>query len=78
MLRKTSKICIWGGIVQKHHLNVKIIDTILDSEYEKPIKDFLIGALIVEFKKMDHARPRVKDDYKSLINKGAAEMRGHK
>lgn len=62
----------------RYHLNVKIIDTINESNYEKSIKDFLISALLVEFKKIDQTKPRVKDDYKSLINKGASSMRDEK
>lgn len=59
----------------RNHLNVKIIDSIQESEYEKPIKEFLMRALIVEFKKMDQTRPRVKEEYETLIKKGASSMR---
>lgn len=62
----------------RYHLNVKIIDTINESDYEKSIKDFLISSLLVEFKKIDQTRPRVKDEYESLINKGARSMREEK
>lgn len=59
-----------------HHLNVKIINAITDSEYEQSIKEFLISALLLEFDKADQTRPRVKDEYERLIKKGAAKMGG--
>jgi len=59
----------------EYHINVKIIDAISKSEYEKPIKDFLISALLLEFEKIDQTRPRVKDDYDKLIAAGAAKLR---
>lgn len=77
MYRKNTEICVWG-ISMKHHLNVKIIDAINESEYEKPIKEFLISALIVEFRKIDQAKPRVKKDYEQLTNRGTAAMGGEK
>lgn len=78
MYGKTSKISYEGGLILKHHLNVKIIEAITESEYEKPVKDFLLSALLIEFENMNIARPRVKDDYEALIKKGAANMRGQK
>lgn len=60
----------------EYHINVKIIDAITESEYEKPIKDFLVSALLLEFDKIDQTRPRVKDDYEKLINAGVDKMRG--
>lgn len=59
----------------KHHLNLKIIETIQKSEYEKPIKDFLISALLLEFEKVDHSRPRVKEEYDRLIKQGTRASR---
>lgn len=77
MYGNTSKNCLWGVKVE-YHLNVKIIDAIMESEYEKPIKDFLIRALLVEFRKIDQTKPRVKEDYEALIKTGTAEMRAQK
>ncbi len=56
-------------------LNVKITDAIRNSDLEKPVKDFLISALIVEYDNAEQDKPRIKEDYDRLIKKGAAEMR---
>lgn len=60
----------------EHHINVKILDAIKDSDLEKPVKDFLVSALFVEHDNVDKDKPRLKEDYDKLIRKGAAAMRG--
>lgn len=59
----------------EYHVNVKILDAINDSDQKKPIKDFLVRALLVEFEYADQDKPRIKDDYDRLIKKGVAELR---
>lgn len=54
---------------------MKILEAINECDVEKPIKDFLIRALVIEFENADEDRPRIKDDYNRLIKKGVAEMR---
>lgn len=58
-----------------YHVNVKILDAINSTNEEKPIKDFLIRALLVEFEYADQEKPRIKEDYDRLIKKGVSEMR---
>lgn len=58
-----------------YHVNVKILDAIRKTDEKKPIKDFLVRALLVEFECADQDKPRIKDDYDRLIKKGVAEMR---
>ena len=55
-------------------LNVKIIEAINNSEFEKPVKEFLVSALLVEYNNAEQDKPRIKEDYDRLIKKGAAEL----
>nr|WP_319373673.1 hypothetical protein [uncultured Methanobacterium sp.] len=55
-------------------LNVKIIEAINSSEFEKPVKEFLVSALLVEYNNAEQDKPRIKEDYDRLIKKGASEM----
>jgi hypothetical protein len=59
----------------EYHVNVKILDAINNTNQKKPIKDFLIRALLIEFEYADQEKPRIKDDYDRLIRKGVKEMR---
>lgn len=58
----------------EQHLNIKIIDAIRNSKFEKPVQDFLINALFVEYDNAEQDKPRIKEDYDRLIKKGASQM----